>query len=77
MKVSLSLSKEELDQAIYCYLRARGILTANTTLSSILVMPGNVDLPIRVEYTPTGRLPAPERLIEEQKTAWDRLKDDE
>jgi hypothetical protein len=76
MKVNLTLTKEELDQAIYCYLRARGIITANTTLY-IQVMPSNVGLPIRVEYTPTGRLPAAERLIEEQKTAWDRLKDEE
>jgi hypothetical protein len=76
MLMNLTLTKEELDQAIYCYLRARRVITANTELE-ILVQQGNSAMPIRISYTLPGRVPSAERLVEEQKTAWDRLKDEE
>jgi len=74
MRMNLTLTKEELDQAIYCYLRARGVITANTTL--VITVQHSDAMPIRIDYTPLGRVPAAERLVEEQKTAWDRIKDE-
>jgi hypothetical protein len=34
------------------------------------------NMPVQVRYMPVGKIPLPETLLAEQKTAWDRIKDE-